>query len=143
MLLAMTFVLIIVSIPIGLGIMLINYFIDGYLIECPKIKFNNIKNFYSVNPRRWGLQSDYVICYTYGYGRDDINLRFGFIDYYRYKLWHKNIIKHKNEQENSKKMAEVIALVKDDIANAERTVAKQQKYQYDLLQEILRGVRNG
>lgn len=110
---------------ITLCLMLINYFLDGHLTRFPKIKFTQFQKFYSVNPNRWDLDKDYVSCHTNK--QDWFGLRFGFVDYYRYKLWHRNIIKNKFNQEANKQMAEIIASVKQDIAESEAKAKQMQE----------------
>lgn len=100
------------------------YFTDGYYSREPKIKFTQFKNFYSVNPDRWRIQHGDVACLT---GTKKVELRFGFIDYYRYKLWRRSIIKNKAEQEKSKEMDEVITAVKRDIAASEAKAKQMQE----------------
>lgn len=108
-----------------LCLMLINYFLDGYSTRFPKIKFTQFQKFYSVNPDRWNLDSDYVSCYTNK--QNYICLRFGFVDYYRYKLWHRSIIKNEAKQKKSKEMDEVITAVKRDIAASEAKAKQMQE----------------
>lgn len=108
-----------------LCLMLINYFLDGYSTRFPKIKFTQFQKFYSVNHDRWNLDSDYVSCYTNK--QNYVCLRFGFVDYYRYKLWHRNIIKNKFKQEANKQMAEIIVSVKQDIAESEAKAKQMQE----------------
>lgn len=108
-----------------LCLMLINYFLDGYSTRFPKIKFTQFQKFYSVNPDRWNLDSDYVSCYTNK--QNCVCLRFGFVDYYRYKLWHRNIIKSEFKQKANKQMAEIIASVKQDIAESEAEAKRMQE----------------
>lgn len=100
------------------------YFCDGYYLMEPKIKFTQFKNFYSVNPDRWRLQHGDVACIT---GAKRIELRFGFIDYYRYKLWRRSIIKNEAKQKKSKEMDEVITAVKRDIAASEAKAKQMQE----------------
>lgn len=114
------------------------YFVDGYIdyTNESKIKFTQFKNFYSVNPDRWRLQSSDVACLVGTITK--VELRFGFIDYYRYKLWRKGIIKNKAKQRKAKEMDEVITAVKRDIAASEAKAKQMQeeflntlKYTYD------------
>lgn len=81
------------------------YFCDGYYLMEPKIKFTQFKNFYSVNPDRWRLQHGDVACIT---GIKRIELRFGFIDYYRYKLWRRSIIKNEAKQKSQKRWMKLL-----------------------------------
>ena len=123
-----------------LFIMLVNYFLEGHLTSFQKIKFTQFQKFYSVNPNRWDLNNDYVSCYTNK--QKCVCLRFGLVDYYRYKLWHRNIIKNKFKQEANKQMAEIIASVKQDIAESEAKAKRMQeeflntlKYTYENIPE--------
>lgn len=52
-----------------------------------KIKFEKFKEYYTENPNRWKLYDDWVF---YIYGFNIYTFHFGFIDYYRYKLWLRN-----------------------------------------------------
>ena len=111
------------------------YFCDGYYLMEPKIKFTQFKNFYSVNPDRWIIQHGDVACIT---GTKKVDLRFGFIDYYRYKLWRRSIIKNKAKQRKAEEMDTVISAVKRDIAASEAKAKQMQeeflntlKYTYD------------
>lgn len=101
------------------------YFVDGYYTHESKIKFTQFKNFYSVNPDRWRLQSSDVACLTGTI--TTVELRFGFIDYYRYKLWRRGIIKNKAKQRKVKEMDEVITAVKRDIAASEAKAKRMQE----------------
>ena len=91
-----------------------------------KIKFKSFRSFYDINKSRWTLfDTNYnnyycnkVECGTestyYGY-RDNVIMRFGFIDYYRYILWRKSLIKIKKKKENKKDIEKVLNAVKQDI----------------------------
>lgn len=114
-----------------LCLMIINYFLDGYSTRFPKIKFTQFQKFYSVNPDRWNLDSDYISCYTNK--QNYICLRFGFVDYYRYKLWHRNIIKSEFKQKANEQMSEIVAAVKQDIAASE---AKAKQMQEEFLNNL-------
>ena len=106
------------------------YFCDGYYLMEPKIKFTQFKNFYSVNPDRWIIQHGDVACFT---GTKKVDLRFGFIDYYRYKLWRRCIIKNKAKQRKAEEMDTVISAVKRDIAASE---AKAKQMQEEFLNNL-------
>lgn len=97
-----------------------------------RIKFSSFKKFYEVNPYRWSLFDDGVSC-----RRDDtcatISTHFGFIDFYRYKLWRRNLDKRNKEKEHAKDMAIIIANVKKDIENTERVAAQKYKEAKDIL----------
>ena len=135
MLFTMTVIALSILVPtmlIILSIMLIIYYVDGYITNLPKIKFTQFQKFYSVNPNRWDLRDDYVACWT-DKQQHYVGLRFGFIDYYRYKSWHRSIIKNKFKQESNKQMAEIITAVKQDIAASE---AKAKQMQEEFLNNL-------
>lgn len=97
-----------------------------------KIKFSSFKKFYDVNPYRWNLYDDGVSCRrdnTYGV----ISTHFGFIDFYRYKLWRKGLDKRDREKEHAKNMSIIISNVKKDIENTERVAAQKLKEAKDIL----------
>ena len=97
----------------------------NWLIDQPDnaiyIKFNSFISFYNINPDRWRLNDDSVdfvkekfYCYS-----DYIYYKFHFIDFYRYKHWHKKLIKQKKLQKEMNDMNEMIRIVKSDIAKLE------------------------
>lgn len=97
-----------------------------------KIKFSSFKKFYDVNPYRWNLCDDGVTCRrddTYG----TVSTHFGFIDFYRYKLWRKGLDKRDREKEHAKDLAIIIANVKKDIENTERVAAQKYEEAKDIL----------
>lgn len=97
-----------------------------------KIKFSSFKKFYEVNPYRWSLCDDHVTCrIDNSFG--SISTHFGFIDFYRYKLWRRNLDKRNKEKEHAKDMAIIIANVKKDIENTERVAAQKYKEAKDIL----------
>ena len=97
----------------------------NWLIDQPDnaiyIKFNSFISFYNINPDRWRLNDDSVdfvkkrIYCSYDY----IYYKFHFIDFYRYKHWHKKLIKQKRLQKEMNDMNEMIRIVKSDIAKLE------------------------
>lgn len=54
-----------------------------------KIKFEKFKEYYTENPNKWQLYEDWVF---YIKGLHVYSFHFGFIDYYRYRIW---LHKHK------------------------------------------------
>ena len=85
------------------------------------IKFNSFVSFYNINPDRWNLDDDSVdfikqkhFCYS-----NCIHYKFHFIDYYRYKHWHKKLIKQEKLQKEINNMNEMIRIVKSDLAKFE------------------------
>lgn len=142
--------LVIVGFMIVIAYILISLFIyhESTDKNNPKIKFNTFKKFYEINPDRWKLSNDteyknnYVACYmtrhegsmlSTGYHR----FRFGFIDYRRYTHWLKHIEKQKTNLKNMQLMADMIAAVKQDIANMENLAQQQKKQAIDNITSIL------
>lgn len=99
-----------------------------------RIKFSAFKKFYALNPDRWDLTDSYVICrskqdsWIY---RDSFS--FGFIDFYRYKLWYYKDEKDCEEKQKAKELARMIVAVKKDIENAELTA----QFQYGKAAKII------
>lgn len=132
MLFEFLFVVVLVFATLTICVVTINYVVEGWLwSELPKIKFNQFKKFYVINSNRWGLGSGCVSCRTIQ--GEKVALRFGYLDYYRYELWHRNIIKNKFNQEATKQMSEVIAAVKQDVAASE---AKAKQMQEEFLKTL-------
>ena len=85
------------------------------------IKFSSFISFYNINPDRWSLNNDSVdfvierhFCHS-----NYIYYKFHLIDFYRYKHWHKKIIKQEKLQEEMNNMNEMIRIVKSDLAKFE------------------------
>lgn len=115
------FILLICGVCLILFIMLIDW-----LIRQPNdaiyIKFNSFVSFYNINPDRWSLNDDSVdfvkeIRY-YSYS-NCIYYKFHLIDFYRYKHWHKKLIKQEKLQKEINDMNEMISIIKTDIAKFE------------------------
>ena len=113
-------ILLICGVCITLFILLMNW-----LICLPNdaiyIKFNSFVSFYNINPNRWSLNDDSVdfvkerhFCYS-----NYIYYKFYLIDFYRYKHWHKKIIKQEKLQKEMNNMNEMIRIVKSDLAKFE------------------------
>lgn len=96
-----------------------------WLIDSPNdaiyIKFNSFISFYNIKPDRWSLGDDSVdfikekhFCYS-----NYIYYKFHFIDYYRYKHWHKKLIKQEKLKREINNMNEMIRIVKSDLAKFE------------------------
>lgn len=85
------------------------------------IKFNSFVSFYNINPDRWRLDDDNVdfVKERSYWSADCIYYKFHFIDFYRYKHWHKKLIKQKRLQKEMNDMNEMIRIVKSDIAKLE------------------------
>lgn len=85
------------------------------------IKFNSFVSFYNINPDRWSLNDDSVdfvrerhFCYS-----NYIYYKFYLIDFYRYKHWHKKLIKQEKLQKEINNMNEMIRIVKSDLTKFE------------------------
>ena len=97
----------------------------NWLIDQPDnaiyIKFNSFISFYNINPDRWRLNDDSVdfVKKRFYCSYDYIYYKFHFIDFYRYKHWHKKLIKQKRLQKEMNDMNEMIRIVKSDIAKLE------------------------
>lgn len=116
----------------------------------PKIKFNTFKKFYEINPDRWKLSSDteyknnYVACYMTRHECSMLStgyygFRFGLIDYRRYTHWLNHMEKQKTDLKNMQLMADMIAVVKQDIEKLEHTSdqeIKQSKSIIEILCEV-------
>lgn len=108
-----------------------------------KIKFSAFKQFYSINPKRWLLEDGYVSCAIdddlSGWGRwsHKRDFYFGFLDYQRYKRFHTKIKRNKITEGNMQATAEMLKMVKKDIANMEDIAQKYKKQAVDNLDTIL------
>lgn len=82
----------------------------------PKIKFKSFKNFYTINPNRWRLYDDYVVCSTTRiWSLHDATFHFGLIDFYRYKLFKCHLNKIKKVNLNKEIVARMIIAVEQDV----------------------------
>ena len=106
----------------------------------PKIKFKSFKNFYELNPDRWRLHDDTVGCKidfksmgNFNICINDDKFHFGFIDFYRYKLWKNNLDKRKENKRKAQITARMVAAVKQDIETNEK---KAQQYQDEAVQTL-------
>lgn len=117
---------------------------------CPKIKFKAFKKFYSINPDRWTLEYQSVVCqivneeksayrglfYTY----DNERFYFTLFDYIRYKIFRKRLAKDKLNKEHMESTAKMLGMVKKDIANMENLAEQQKKKAMDNLNDILKNL---
>ena len=97
------------------------YWLTVQLINAIYIKFNSCVSFYNINPDRWILYDNNVgFVKERSYcSSDRIYYKFHFIDFYRYKHWHKKLIKQKRLEKEISYMNEMILIVKKDIAKLE------------------------
>lgn len=99
-----------------------------------RIKFSAFKKFYALNPDRWDLANSYVICRSEQGSLIHCDLfSFGFIDFYKYKLWYYKDEKDCEEKQKAKELARMIVAVKKDIENAELTA----QFQYGKAAKII------
>ena len=108
------------------GVFVILFFMwINWLIDQPNnaiyIKFNSFVSFYNINPDRWRLDDDSVdfVKERFYCSSDYIYYKFHFIDFYRYKHWHKKLIKQKRLQKEIHNMNEMIRIINSDIAKLE------------------------
>lgn len=89
-----------------------------------KIKFSAFQKFYSINPDRWTVDDDHVICHTIGWDMEDFH--FGILDYIRYKLWFRKYKKGEKIKEETEIMQRMLKSVKADIEKTEREAKRYQ-----------------
>lgn len=114
-------------------LVLVLHWSDGLGHGTPRIKFRDFKTFYALNPDRWYLEDDNIKCCTNGLY--DI-FYFGLIDYYRYKLWKRNIEKRKINKTNMEITARMLEAVKEDIKKTEAKANRHIKDFIDITVEI-------
>ena len=102
------------------------------------IKFSSFISFYNINPDRWSLNNDSVdfikekhFCYS-----NYIYYKFHLIDFYRYKHWHKKIIKQEKLQKEMNNMNEMIRIVKSDLAKFEAENQAKMQSAAEIIREI-------
>ena len=106
------------GLPLMIGfIVLITIWCDAKDPDEPKLKFSSFKKFYALNPNRWDLHDSWASCC--GLEGGTIYIRFGFIDFYRYKLWYIRREMNREKKTQAKSLASIVAAVKKDIENAE------------------------
>ena len=120
-----TFMIILTALEILVGIALIVLLILGItdyfenykdLIDTfgPKIKFSLFLSAYKANSKRWDIDEDddYVVCSI----DDDTKMfHFSYIDTWRYRWWKRQLEKKKTTDEDSKIVAQLVKVVKQDI----------------------------
>lgn len=105
----------------------------------PKLKFSSFKKFYTLNPGRWDFCDGCVICKSdvdYGFGRRKDYFTFGFVDFYRYKLWYKKLEKDDKKNRDAESLAYMMASVKKDIESTEVEVQRYYKKAANIIQEV-------
>lgn len=85
-----------------------------------KLKFKNFKEFYEVNPERWGLNEGNVWCRPAG-----DTFYFGFIDYIKYVIWKDKIDRGIKSKADNEATARMLKAVKADIKASKEAEEKR------------------
>ena len=108
------------------------------------IKFKAFKQFYSINPDRWEPNEFYVTCIIKDRDKNSWlswprkqDFYFGFIDYQKYKRFYRKIKQDKYDVIKMKATAEMLSVVKEDIANMENLAQQQKEQAVDNITSIL------
>lgn len=113
--------------------------------RCPKIEFKSFQEFYNINPKRWELKEDHIVCrcnqaYNGIFHRIE-QFEFTYIDYLKYIHWKRNIEKEENFKEQNKSIANMLAAVREDIRSLEERSKREKNEAIDYLQKILNNLR--
>lgn len=129
--------------------------LDSCSYEYPKIKFESFKKFYVINPSRWTLYDNHVLCdcdvevtggYFVKYGcinKEYIRLKFSFWETFRYIAWLKNKEKEDRKLKDVEDLSKVISVVKDDIINLEKHAEKEMNKGVEIYIKVLENLNNG
>lgn len=85
-----------------------------------KIKLEQFKLFYSMNPNVWELRDDYVIYNVFnknGYATKSFKFYFPFLDFIKYKIFKKRLDKKSTQVKYSELYLEALEYIKKDIEN--------------------------
>lgn len=119
----------------------------------PTITFESFKKFYSINPDRWILEDQYVICkigdtkgsYYYGLTFYDYKKQKCYFesssDLRKYKKFQKKLEQDKLETARMKATSEMLGMVKKDIANMEDLAEQQKKQAMENFDSILKNLK--
>ena len=83
-----------------------------------KIKLEQFKLFYSMNPNVWELRDDYVIYNVFnknGYATKSFKFYFPFLDFIKYKIFKKRLDKKSTQVKYSELYLEALEYIKKDI----------------------------
>lgn len=83
-----------------------------------KIKLEQFKLFYSMNPNVWELRDDYVIYNVFnkdGYTTKSFKFYFPFLDFIKYKIFKKRLDKKSTQVKYSESYLEALEYIKKDI----------------------------
>lgn len=83
-----------------------------------KIKLEQFKLFYSINPNVWELRDDYVIYNVFnkdGYATKSFKFYFPFLDFIKYKIFKKRLDKKSTQVKYSELYLEALEYIKKDI----------------------------
>lgn len=130
---------------IGIVCVVIGFLSPGNPGDAVKISFESFKQFYSINPKRWKLNDNYVECIIpdktrYGLFYHTEKFYFSFFDYQKYKKFLKKVKQDKIDTRNMQATAKMLNAVKQDIANMESLAQQQKKQAVDNLNAILKNL---
>lgn len=124
----------------GILIMLLYWWESTHSVS--KIKFKSFKKFYTIEPDRWEIKRDYVVCKT---PERHIILTFNFFDYYVYCAWCKYNSKMKTKKEMQRKqdkdISAVLKVVRQDIKNLENKVTREQTDALNQMRTIISNLK--
>ncbi len=114
--------------------------------EMPKLKFEQFKKFYMLNPESWSLCDNSV----YKNKDPELSFTFDYEDWLKYKKFHEHIKEEKEQEKlrkkqeelnkkNNEKTVELLKLVQQDIDAARITIQKDLKEAADLIDRITKG----
>ena len=136
------FLTIVVSIGALFGILMMILFWWKETDSVSKIKFKSFKKFYAIEPKRWSINMDYVVCKTQ---ERSIIFTFNFIDYYMYRAWYKYNSKMKTRKEMQHRQdndtSAMLRAVKQDIKNLENKVAQEQADALNQMRTIISNLK--
>lgn len=114
------------------------YWLDNRPKYAIYIKFKTFISFYNVSTGRWKINDNNVsfvkpVMGILDYGEKYISYKFHFIDFYRYKLWHRQLIKQEKIKEEIKAVLEMTRIIREDINNLEeKSKLDMQKVEEDI-----------
>ena len=114
--LALIFIVIVVSIVSIFGVILDDIYCDGNRDDCLELKFSQFKKFYSINPGKYDLCDHTVIRRdSYRNGFPKYVIKFNIIDTFKYIHFREQVEKNMVNTCMNNKMKEFLSLVQDDI----------------------------
>ena len=114
--LALIFIVIVVSIVSIFGVILDDIYCDGNRDDCLELKFSQFKKFYSINPGKYDLWDHIAIRRdSYRNGFPKYVIKFNIIDTFKYIHFREQVEKNMVNTCMNNKMKEFLSLVQDDI----------------------------